>query len=43
MSGKMLRALEEETTWANIEEFCIRLLKEAVRKDREEVDSTLAF
>ena len=38
-----LRALEEGTKWANREELHISLLKEVVRKDMKEVDSSLAF
>ena len=41
--GTTLRALEEGTPWSNKAELYIGLIKEAVRKDMHESNSTLCF
>ena len=41
--GTTLRALEEGTPWSNKAELYIGLLKEAVRKDMHESDSTMSL
>ena len=41
--GMMLRALEEDTPWANEAKLYIKLMKEADRKTMREADPPLAF